>query len=198
MLIAALVVIAVLTVPLTGGRWSNLAAFRPKASWLLWLSLGVQVMQFTFLDLGPASDAVHVGTYLLAAAFLVVNRRVTGVWLVALGGFCNGLTITLNHGTLPAREAALRAAGLPIDRDDFVNSGVMAHAKLGWLGDVFYVPKGVPLANVFSVGDVLLVIGAFVVIHGLARRTARHAAGRPVVQTEDATDSAGANQSAAV
>jgi hypothetical protein len=170
MLIAALVLLAVLTVPLTGGRWSNLVAFRPRAVWLLWVALGVQLVQFTFLDLGPASDAVHVGTYVLAALFLVANWRVRGVWLVALGGAGNGVTIALNGGTLPARLGALKAAGLPVDRDRFVNSGVMAHAKLPWLGDVFYVPKGVPLANVFSVGDVLLVLGAFVVVHALARR----------------------------
>jgi hypothetical protein len=170
MLIAALVLLAVLTVPLTGGRWSNLVAFRPRAVWLLWVALGVQLVQFTFLDLGPASDAVHVGTYVLAALFLVANWRVRGVWLVALGGAGNGVTIALNGGTLPARLGALKAAGLPVDRDRFVNSGVMAHARLSWLGDVFSVPKGVPLANVFSVGDVLLVLGAFVVVHALARR----------------------------
>jgi Family of unknown function (DUF5317) len=170
MLIAALVLLAVLTVPLTGGRWSNLVAFRPRAVWLLWVALGVQLVQFTFLDLGPASDAVHVGTYVLAALFLVANWRVCGVWVVALGGACNGATIALNGGTLPARLGALKAAGLPVDRDRFVNSGVMAHARLPWLGDVFSVPKGVPLANVFSVGDVLLVLGAFVVVHALARR----------------------------
>ena len=112
-----------------------------------------------------------MGTYLLAAAFLAVNWRVKGVWLVALGGFSNGLTISLNGGTLPARPAALREAGLQVKRTDFVNSGVKAHAHLHWLGDMFAVPKGVPLANVFSVGDVILVVGAFVVVHSLARRT---------------------------
>lgn len=195
MLIAALVLVAVLTVPLTGGRWANLLAFRPRAVWLLWVALAVQLVQFTFLDLGPASDAVHVGTYGLAALFLVANWRVPGAWLVALGGACNGVTIALNGGTLPARLGALRAAGLPVDRDRFVNSGVMAHARLPWLGDVFYVPKGIPLANVFSVGDVLLVVGAFVVVHTLARR------GRPPVGapagTGDAPESAGATEPAA-
>jgi hypothetical protein len=194
MLIAALVVLAVLTVPLSGGRWARLAAFRPRGTWLLWLALGVQVLQFTVLHLGRFSDAVHVGTYVLAAAFLVVNRRVPGGWLVALGGLCNGLTITLNHGTLPARAAALRAAGLRVNRDDFVNSGVMAHAKLPWLGDVFYLPKGIPLANVFSVGDVLLVIGAFVVVHGLARRSTEPASAS--AGSGDAPESAGAAEPA--
>jgi hypothetical protein len=195
MLIAALVLVAVLTVPLTGGRWSNLAAFRPRAVWLLWVALAVQLVQFTVLDLGPASDAVHVGTYGLAALFLVANWRVPGAWLVALGGAANGVTIALNGGTLPARLGALKAAGLPVDRDRFVNSGVMAHAKLPWLGDVFYVPKGFPLANVFSVGDVLLVVGAFVVVHTLARRQPE-----PVAQTGpelDASESGGAEPAAA-
>ncbi len=171
MLIGALVALAVLTVPLTGGRWSNLTAFRPRGSWLLWLALAVQVVQFSFFDLGAVDELVHVGTYVLAAAFLVANRAVPGAWLVAAGGLSNGLTITLNHGTLPAKAEALRAAGLHVKKNDFVNSGVMAHAKLPWLGDIFSVPKGVPLANVFSVGDVLLVAGAFVVVHSLARRT---------------------------
>ena len=191
MLIAALVGLAVLTVPLSGGRWSNLAAFRPRGSWLLWLSLAIQVLQFSFLDLGRASDVVHVGTYLLAAAFVFANRQVAGVWLVALGGFANGLTITLNGGTLPARAEALRTAGLPVDRDEFVNSGVMAHAKLPWLGDVFAVPNGFPLANVFSVGDVLLVMGAFVVVHGLARRAPQAADGTaPPVDAPESADAA--------
>jgi Family of unknown function (DUF5317) len=168
-LIAVMVVIAVLTVPLTGGRWSTLASFRPRSSWLLWVALGVQVVQFSFFDLGPVDEVVHVGTYVLAAAFLVVNGRIPGVVLVGLGGLSNGLTIALNHGTLPARAAALREAGLQVKRTDFVNSGVMPHAHLHWLGDMFAVPHWVPLANVFSVGDVVLVVGAFIVIHSLAR-----------------------------
>lgn len=195
MLIAALVLLAILTVPLTGGRWSNLAAFRPRGAWLLWVALVVQLLQFTVLDLGPASDAVHLGTYVLAAAFLIANWRVQGAWLVALGGACNGVTIALNGGTLPARLSALRAAGLPVDRDRFVNSGVLDHARLWWLGDVFYVPKGVPLANVFSVGDVLLVVGAFVVVHTLARRQPE--AELAAAPGADASESTGAEPAAA-
>lgn len=196
MLIAALVVIAVLTVPLSHGTWSNLAAFRPKASWLLWLALAIQVVQFSFVDLGRIDEVVHVGTYLLAAAFLAVNWRVKGVWLVALGGFSNGLTIALNGGTLPARAAALREAGLRVKRTDFVNSGVKPDAHLHWLGDMFAVPKGVPLANVFSVGDVILVVGAFVVVHSLARRTPPAPKAEPVAASSGRSGAHRATESA--
>ena len=36
-----------------------------------------------------------------------------------------------------------------------MNSGVLAAPRLAFLGDVFAIPAGWPLANVFSIGDVL-------------------------------------------
>ena len=88
---------------------------------------------------------LHVGTYLLAGAFVVLNRSIPGIWLIAAGGFLNGITIALNDGTLPA-SAARAAGGRPAARTthQFVNSGVVGGAHLPWLGDVFAWPQ--PLA----------------------------------------------------
>ena len=36
---------------------------------------------------------------------------------------------------------------------------MLPHPRLGFLGDVFAIPAGFPLANVFSIGDVLIVLG---------------------------------------
>ena len=116
-------------------------------------------------------------TYVVAAAFVVVNRHVAGLWLLALGGAANGVTIALNHGTLPADPHALEVAGIS-SRGRFVNSGVLEHPVLGWLGDVFAVPQGVPLANVFSAGDVLVVAGAVWLLLAASRTPARSTAGR--------------------
>ena len=41
-----------------------------------------------------------------------------------------------------------------------MNSAAIADAKLVFLGDVFAVPEPLPLANVFSAGDVCIVVGA--------------------------------------
>ena len=41
----------------------------------------------------------------------------------------------------------------------------MGNPKLSFLGDVFAVPASFPVHNVFSVGDVCIVIGAFVLLH---------------------------------
>ena len=109
-------------------------------------------------------------SYALAVAFLFVNRRVTGLWIVALGGGLNLAAIAANHGVMPATNAALRYAGREVVTVGFSNSNAVAHARLAFLGDVFAVPKGFPLANVFSIGDVLLVLGIGVILHVAARK----------------------------
>lgn len=172
MLIAALVGLAVLSVPLTGGRLANLAGLRWRSPWLLLVVLVVQLAVLEMPDVpAAAAAALHVASYLLVGVFLVHNRAVAGLWLLALGAGCNGVTIMANGGTLPASPAAMRAAGITAD-DAFVNSGELDDARLTWLGDVFAVPAGWPLANVFSVGDVLIVAGACWVAHAAARRSA--------------------------
>ena len=67
----------------------------------------------------------------------------------------------------PADADALQRAGWPSASDQFENSIALAHPKLLFLGDVFAVPSWVPFANVFSIGDVLLVLGGIAVVHRL-------------------------------
>ncbi len=178
MLILACVALALLVVPLAGGRWAAIAAIPWRHRWLLPVALVAQTAAVEPYGLPPAvAAAVHVLTYVVAAAFVVVNRHVAGLWLLALGGAANGVTIALNHGTLPADPHALEVAGIS-SSGRFVNSGVLEHPVLGWLGDVFAVPQGVPLANVFSAGDVLVVAGAVWLLLAASRTPARSTAGR--------------------
>jgi len=159
---------------------SGLLAIRWRHRWLLPLSLVIQtvVVDVPALPAGLAR-VVHVLSYVLAGVFLVLNRHLRGLWLLGLGVASNAGTIALNGGTLPADPHALAVAGIRED-DSFANSGVVAHPVLPWLGDVFAVPDGVPFANVFSVGDVLIVAGAVWLVRSATRRGGRHrASGRP-------------------
>ncbi|WP_380169168.1 DUF5317 family protein [Jannaschia sp. R86511] len=185
MLITVLVLLAVVTVPLTGGTYRGLAATTWRWSWLLPLVLLTQlVLLQTAWVPAAVAPAVHVGSYLLAAGFIVANLRVTGLWLLALGALGNGVAIVANGGTMPASPEALRVAGIQ-GETGFVNSASTQDARLGWLGDALAVPASWPLANVFSVGDVLIVVGAAWVAHAAARR----GAGRAAVAGSDATGS---------
>ena len=68
---------------------------------------------------------------------------------------------------MPAASSALDRAGLRAE-GGFVNSA-RSDSAVGFLGDVFAVPAGMPLANVFSIGDVLLVVGLALLLWQLPR-----------------------------
>jgi hypothetical protein len=159
-LIVVAAVAALLLAALLGGRLVRLAGVRLRAG--AWLATALLVQTVALL-LPPgwiwAARVGHVGSYLIAGGFLWANRRVPGVLLVGLGGLANGLAIAVNAGTLPADPDALARAGVAASSHGLVNSGVLEHPRLALLGDVFAVPAEVPFANVFSVGDVLVVAG---------------------------------------
>jgi hypothetical protein len=134
--------------------------------------------------------AVHLATYAAAGWFVVMNRRVPGILVVAVGAASNALAIAANGGTLPASRSALERAGLHLKPHDFLNSGVLAHPHLAFLGDVLATPSWVPLANVFSVGDVLILCG---VAWG-----AHRACGSRLVPTWSGPEAAAADESVEV
>jgi hypothetical protein len=91
--------------------------------------------------------------------------HVPGIFVIGLGGLLNALAITANNGVMPADPEALERAGILSVPGEFANSAAVAQPNLQWLGDVFAVPSGWPLANVFSAGDMILVLGAFILLH---------------------------------
>lgn len=180
MLMGMLSLLLIATVPVFRGDLRKLATLELSATWLLPVALGLQVLVITVAPglPRPFTVGVHLVTYLLAAAFLWSNRRVAGLLLLAAGAATNGVVIAVNGGTLPASEAALRRAGLPTDLPGFTNSASLESPRLAWLGDVFAIPAGIPFANVFSVGDVLILAGAAWLLHSTCRRRGAHETSR--------------------
>src|SRR3954452_8511711 len=155
------------SVPLAGGRIGALAELRFRARGVLFASIVAQVLIISVVPAGSSTlhDAVHIGTYVAVAAFVVANRRMPWVWLVALGGALNFAAIVANGGVMPATPRALTAAGMVVARAEFTNSGAVAHPHLQFLGDVFWLPSSWPVSNVFSVGDVVILLGALLAMH---------------------------------
>ena len=161
MIIPVLGLLAVLSPVLAGGSLRRLADLRFRGTWILVTALVAQVVA---IEVVPGANhevlsAVHLATYVAAGWYVVLNRRIPGLWIVAVGAASNGVAIAANGGTLPASRTALDSAGIHLEPGEFLNSGVLEHPHLGFLGDVFAIPAGFPLANVFSVGDVLIVLG---------------------------------------
>lgn len=162
MLILLVAIVAVLSPALFGGDLRRLAQLRLTAVWLPALALVAQVVIIEVVPEAPRAFlvAVHLATYVAAGVFIVVNWRVPGLLLVAAGAATNGVTIALNGGTLPASGSALRLAGIVETPGQFINSAQLTDPVLPIFGDIFAWPAPLPLANVFSIGDVLIIAGA--------------------------------------
>jgi Family of unknown function (DUF5317) len=173
MILLVAVLLVTLSVPLSGGDLGRLRLLCVRGMGFVFAAIGLQFTVTTVASTwlpSALAETLHLVSYALAVAFLFVNRRITGLWIVALGGGLNLAAIAANRGVMPATTAALRRAGREVVTVGFSNSNAVGHARLAFLGDVFAVPKGFPLANVFSVGDVLLVVGIGVILHAAARR----------------------------
>lgn len=170
MILVAVLAVAFALVLASGGNLRNLAAVRIRHSEIAAVALGVQILVINVVPgelPRPLAAAAHVATYLLLATFLYCNRHLPWIWAVALGGGMNFAAIAANGGVMPASPAAMRTAGLSPAADHFTNSGAVGDVRLAWLGDIFAVPERFPLANVFSAGDVVLVVGAALLLRGV-------------------------------
>jgi len=155
----------VVLVPLTGGTLRRLAEIKLRWVPLAIAALAVQVFVITIWPAMPHQLAVglHLATYAMLAAVVWVNRSVPGMIVIALGAGANALAIAVNDGTLPASARALREAGIK-PRVGFQNSGVLTHPHLSWLGDIMVTPSWLPLRNMLSVGDLVLLLGAVILV----------------------------------
>ena len=159
------------SVVLLGGSLRRLGDLHFRAVPLVLVALLIQVVINEIVPEGDRGilEAAHIGSYLVIFAFLAVNRRVPGMWIIALGTFLNFVAIAANHGVMPADPGAMRRAGLEQDPNAFENSRPVDDPKLPRLGDWYAVPESWPASNVFSVGDVLIVLGAAVGMHTVGR-----------------------------
>jgi Family of unknown function (DUF5317) len=172
LVVAALACVA--SVPLTGGRLARLVDVPLRWAWTALGALALQIVITTLAPTGSTAlhELLHVASYLFAAACIIANRRITGLPILALGAALNLLAITANHGIMPASERAIRLAGLAAT-EHFANSAPLAHPHLLALGDVIPVPGPWPLGNVISIGDILIIVGLFTVLHRTCRAPRR-------------------------
>ena len=179
-MILLLVSVAVFALAALGGAdLRRLATVRLRGSWLILLALGLQLLVFALPVHVPLLSshvtAVHVASYVLLVLFAVANVRQPGVPLAALGLGLNALVICANGGRMPVRLAAWQATGYSTrslrEHGVYNNNVLGGHGThLSFLGDVFPLPSWVPFASAFSIGDVLLVVGAAVFVWVTCRR----------------------------
>jgi len=160
--------LSLLTVPLTGGGLTRLAELRLRLPGLAVAGIAVQLLIVTVAPggaLGGLHEPLHVLSYALLGGFGWANRRVTGVPVVLAGGALNAVVILANGGVMPADAAVAAAAANHAAPGEFINSTAVDGARLAFLGDVVATPGSLPLQNVYSAGDVIIVLGLLIVVH---------------------------------
>lgn len=173
------VVIGLVLGYLRRGRIGNLGSLR--GLWLLLPPLILQLLIFPLGSRGPiltwGAPFWHILSYLFLLAFVIWNRRYPELLLMGLGLFLNFLAIAANGGYMPASAEALRKAGLEsvaqaLEAGTRQGNTVLmtSQTRLNFLGDWLYLPAWVPLSSAFSLGDVILGLGAAAF---LARRMVR-------------------------
>ena len=178
---------------LSGGSPSRLGDLHFRWAPLIALGMMGQLLLFSTgvgAALGDAAPAAYIASNLVVLIAVGRNLAIPGMLLVLMGGAANLVTIVANGGYMPVSPEAVAAMGR-LPKEGYSNSKLVDGVVLGPLTDIFAMPTWIPLANVFSVGDALIGIGAAIVVvaamHGRAPMTIR---AMKAVQGEPASEPA--------
>jgi hypothetical protein len=144
--------------------WLVFVAFLPQ-----FFAFSLPAARSTFPD--NWVPVVLIGSQILLLLFVWLNRRLPGFWLLGLGLLANFLVISLNGGMMPLmpeNAARLLPEGSPVllrlgERVGFGKDILLEKAmtRLWYLGDVIMHPEVFRYPLAFSIGDILISMGAF-------------------------------------
>ena len=172
MILLQALAVSILVSLIFGGKLSRLASLTLHWGWLGLLSVALQlVVIYANLPDTLGAISVRLVSMLLAYGLLIVmvlaNAKLPGFWWIGLGMAVNLVAMLANDGWMPISPETLARAGLGhlatmTEAGTYVAGSkdvVLAHAEanLWFLGDVFVCRF---MHAAFSIGDVLLVVGA--------------------------------------
>jgi Family of unknown function (DUF5317) len=163
------IVLAILIVPLTGGKFRQLGNIRLKRVYLLFGGLALQILvevidlpRARFDDVGLA---ILLASYVLIIGFGLSNLLLTGMGVITIGIAMNAFVIALNQG-MPYRAVDGEKQETTVkhrpERDDDV---------LPQLGD--YIAIGSPIDASMSFGDLVIAVGLVDLTFRASRRPRR-------------------------
>ena len=159
------ILVGVVVGVLVGGHLGRLSAIKFRSGGLIVAGLLTQLALFSdpvAARVGSLGPAVYVASTAVVLAAVIRNATIPGLPLVAAGASLNLAAIVANGGYMPASPAALGAhAGAD---GVYSNSVVLAQPALAPFTDVLALPAWLPWANVFSIGDVAIMLGMVVAI----------------------------------
>jgi hypothetical protein len=165
MLLLYAVILGVIGGLATRGSFAAIGTVKVRLWPVALLGLAFQALLFSSplaVVVGKLGPSLYVLSTTLVLMALVVNLRQPGFWLITLGALANFTVIIANGGQMPASPDAFAALNgvAAIPTTDFSNSVLAGPGTaFAFLGDNFVLPRPIPFANVFSIGDVLIGVG---------------------------------------
>ncbi len=117
---------------------------------------------------------ILIASYLLLFGVIWKNRALPGVWLIGAGLAANFAVMLANGGYMPITREALASVGhLQNATSTEAGARVLAtkdvvlrreQTQLWFLSDIFIAPPPFPIPSVFSMGDILIAVGVFLLV----------------------------------
>lgn len=113
---------------------------------------------------------ITIASYLILIYAIISNLHIKNMWIVSIGILLNFLVIIANNGQMPVSIWAVEIANLydfkPLlfDPEYIYHTAVNAETTLNFLADIFPLPPPYPRPRVFSIGDLAMGIGMFLII----------------------------------
>ncbi|NLS79224.1 MAG: DUF5317 domain-containing protein [Chloroflexi bacterium] len=177
MILLLALILAVIVGLVRGGSWERLGNLDIKQGGLALIAVLIQ----SALIYGPWLDrdstrSIAIGlmllSYLPLIVFVALNRRLAGLKVAGLGLLMNLAVIAANGGYMPTSPEALQRLGYEpgsiVVGQRFARSKDMVlerqDTRLWCLSDILVTPAFLPWRFVYSLGDVVLAGGAFILV----------------------------------
>lgn len=188
MILLLVLALAVLVGLLRGGAIQRLGGLPLRQGGWALAALLIQAL-FVYIPWFSASQqakgaviGVMLFSYLLLFVFVWLNRRMLGVLVIGMGLLLNLTVILANGGYMPTSPEALQRGGY-ISSSPIVSGTRLAKSKdiilsreetrLWFLSDTLVIPPPFPWPTVFSVGDVVIAAGTFLLVQQGMGKTGR-------------------------
>lgn len=182
MILIAAIVASIVVALLRGGRFTNLINIPLRWGLLAVTAFAIQAL---FIYQKPIHKSIGVWgwqeilfmvSHLLLLATVWANRHLPGVKLIGLGLLLNFIVMVVNGGWMPVTPEAVVKVG-HTGLVPSLESGTRVYSskniilprertKLQFLSDVLVLARPFPIPTVFSIGDILVAAGVFLLIQG--------------------------------
>ncbi|HEY3316634.1 MAG TPA: DUF5317 domain-containing protein [Bacillota bacterium] len=158
-----------------GGRIGRFTDFRFRYFGVILLGFAIQLL--LRLSGPPGFEPVvklalplHVLTYVLILSALAANLSTPGMKAITVGVALNFLVIAANGVRMPVSREALERIGQEAQIPRLIAGKILTHTLTGpgthlrFLADVLFLPNPFPRPTIFSLGDVLMLVGVFILV----------------------------------